>query len=159
MGASESKPEPAAEPDPKFMTNPEVADALPLHALSDEQIVAISRQLAHHEAHAGPASPSTAAYARALAARAAPPPGYKVPRVRFGKTELQMPILTCGGMRVQQSAIPDHLLPRFPTLGLSIGYHEMSDIDPTVQARRRAVDIFPRLCSGGGVPSSWGMPR
>ena len=26
-----------------------------------------------------------------------------VPKVRFGRTELQMPIVTCGGMRMQQS--------------------------------------------------------
>lgn len=28
---------------------------------------------------------------------------FKCPKVRFGKTELQMPILTCGGMRMQQT--------------------------------------------------------
>ena len=27
--------------------------------------------------------------------------GFKCPKVRFGKTELQMPSVTCGGMRVQ----------------------------------------------------------
>ena len=29
--------------------------------------------------------------------------GHKCPKVRFGRTELQMPIITCGGMRLQQS--------------------------------------------------------
>ena len=33
----------------------------------------------------------------------------KVPKVRFGKTELQMPIITCGGMRLQNSWIPDNV--------------------------------------------------
>lgn len=28
------------------------------------------------------------------------------PKVRFGRTELQMPILTCGGMRMQQTWAP-----------------------------------------------------
>merc|ERR1711865_536537 len=29
--------------------------------------------------------------------------GFQCPKVRFGRTELQMPIITCGGMRLQQS--------------------------------------------------------
>ena len=32
---------------------------------------------------------------------------FTVPKVRFGKTEIQMPIITCGGMRVQETWIPD----------------------------------------------------
>ncbi|KAL7539804.1 hypothetical protein ACHAXR_010098 [Thalassiosira sp. AJA248-18] len=32
---------------------------------------------------------------------------FKIPKVRFGKTELQMPIITCGGMRVQETWVPD----------------------------------------------------
>jgi len=31
----------------------------------------------------------------------------KIPKVRFGRTELQMPIITCGGMRIQETWIPD----------------------------------------------------
>ena len=31
----------------------------------------------------------------------------KVPKVRFGKTELQMPVVTCGGMRIQSTWMPD----------------------------------------------------
>jgi predicted aldo/keto reductase-like oxidoreductase len=34
---------------------------------------------------------------------------FTVPKVRFGKTEIQMPIITCGGMRVQETWIPDTL--------------------------------------------------
>lgn len=34
--------------------------------------------------------------------------GAKVPKVRFGKTELLMPIVTCGGMRVQKTWFPDN---------------------------------------------------
>lgn len=33
----------------------------------------------------------------------------KVPKVRFGKTELQMPLITCGGMRLQNSWLPDNI--------------------------------------------------
>ena len=33
----------------------------------------------------------------------------KVPKVRFGKTELQMPVVTCGGMRLQNTWLPDTL--------------------------------------------------
>lgn len=32
---------------------------------------------------------------------------WTVPKVRFGRTELMMPIVTCGGMRVQQTWLPD----------------------------------------------------
>lgn len=28
---------------------------------------------------------------------------FKCPKVRFGRTELMMPIITCGGMRMQQT--------------------------------------------------------
>lgn len=35
--------------------------------------------------------------------------GVKVPKVRFGRTELQMPIVTCGGMRVQKTWVPDNM--------------------------------------------------
>ena len=34
---------------------------------------------------------------------------FKCPKVRFGKTELQMPLITCGGMRLQNSWIPDNV--------------------------------------------------
>jgi predicted aldo/keto reductase-like oxidoreductase len=37
----------------------------------------------------------------------APPVGTMVPKRRFGRTELQMPILTCGGMRAQYKWGPD----------------------------------------------------
>eukprot|EP00980_Cylindrotheca_fusiformis_P020904 scaffold7925_cov101-Cylindrotheca_fusiformis.AAC.1 len=37
---------------------------------------------------------------------------FNVPKVRFGKTELQMPLITCGGMRLQNSWLPDS----FPVL-------------------------------------------
>ena len=33
----------------------------------------------------------------------------KVPKVRFGKTNLQMPVLTCGGMRLQNTWCPDSI--------------------------------------------------
>mmetsp|Transcript_36206 Transcript_36206/g.71272 ORF Transcript_36206/g.71272 Transcript_36206/m.71272 type:complete len:488 (+) Transcript_36206:70-1533(+) len=38
-----------------------------------------------------------------------------VPKVRFGRTELQMPIITCGGMRFQETWLPDNI----PLLSLS----------------------------------------
>jgi uncharacterized protein len=34
---------------------------------------------------------------------------FKVPKVRYGKTELEMPVVTCGGMRVQKTWMPDNL--------------------------------------------------
>merc|ERR1712150_123311 len=32
---------------------------------------------------------------------------FQVPKVRYGRTELMIPIVTCGGMRVQQTWLPD----------------------------------------------------
>ena len=34
---------------------------------------------------------------------------FKVPTVRFGRTNIQMPIITCGGMRIQETWLPDTL--------------------------------------------------
>ncbi|KAL9179812.1 hypothetical protein ACHAXT_007782 [Thalassiosira profunda] len=34
---------------------------------------------------------------------------FTIPKVRFGRTEVQMPIVTCGGMRVQETWVPDTL--------------------------------------------------
>lgn len=36
------------------------------------------------------------------------PVSFQVPKVRFGRTELQMPIVTCGGMRLQHTWMPDN---------------------------------------------------
>ena len=152
MGSKSSTPAEPEQPKEKFLYDAAVADALPLDELSNEQIVAISRQLKHHEAHAPPGSPSPAAYAQTLVARSTPTGAYKVPTVRFGKTELQMPILTCGGMRVQQSWMPDHFTPGAvgpSALGMSIGYHKMDQIDPAVQAN--LIKIIRRAISHGIV--------
>ncbi|CAB9511443.1 Aldo keto reductase [Seminavis robusta] len=35
--------------------------------------------------------------------------GFQCPKLRFGKTEIQIPIITCGGMRIQQTWCPDNL--------------------------------------------------
>jgi predicted aldo/keto reductase-like oxidoreductase len=40
---------------------------------------------------------------------------FKCPKVRFGKTELQMPIITCGSMRFQHTWMPDNV----PVVGSS----------------------------------------
>mmetsp|Transcript_22725 Transcript_22725/g.63198 ORF Transcript_22725/g.63198 Transcript_22725/m.63198 type:complete len:647 (+) Transcript_22725:120-2060(+) len=34
---------------------------------------------------------------------------FQVPKVRFGRTEVQMPIVTCGGMRIQQTWLPENI--------------------------------------------------
>ena len=34
-------------------------------------------------------------------------PPFQVPKVRFGRTNIQMPIITCGGMQLQQTWFPD----------------------------------------------------
>ena len=65
--------------------------------LSQEEMVALTENLSQK--------------ATALSAS----PVYKCPKKRFGKTELQIPIVTCGGMRLQQTWMPDFLWPLAPS--------------------------------------------
>lgn len=78
--------------------------------VSDESLLKIVRQLDFWAAPEQKASDEeVTALARRLvrAATWRSRPKRDVPRVRFGRTEISMPIVTCGGMRLQQSWIPD----------------------------------------------------
>ena len=77
--------------------------------LDADQQISIARQLVWAFKSASAAGKSPAETAEAMRARGdalvatATLPSFACPKVRFGKTELQMPIVTCGGMRMQQS--------------------------------------------------------
>ena len=131
MGAFNSKP---VEPTERStIQNPAVAAAI-LRAdsgvkLDDIQITKIARQLdfASGESGGGLDGDALATYAQTLVARVVDDKsGPSVPKVRFGRTELMMPIVTCGGMRVQQTWCPDTL---------PIATSKISGIDPVCQVR------------------------
>jgi hypothetical protein len=75
----------------------------PEHNLSTDDLVNLTKRLVHaatwryrlnnDDEKDGAATESSAAMV--------------VPKVRYGRTELQMPIVTCGGMRLQQTWMPD----------------------------------------------------
>jgi len=64
------------------------------HALSKEDLVDLTQRLVH---------------AATWRSRLEDENAFRVPKVRFGRTEIQMPIITCGGMRLQQTWCPDNI--------------------------------------------------
>ena len=66
-------------------------------SLSNEEMVALTENLSQ----------------KATALSATTP--FQCPKKRFGKTELQIPIVTCGGMRLQQTWMPDFIWPLAPS--------------------------------------------
>jgi hypothetical protein len=125
-------------PMPTFLSNQAVIDTLTelmkengnMDKLSDDALVKICRQLEYfytEEKVVG--EKEMLALAKSLvdqsvwyhpllaeqsaAATVSPPDSKviqsKVPKVRFGKTELQISIITCGGMRLQNSWLPDNI--------------------------------------------------
>lgn len=80
--------------------------------LSDESLVKITRQLDFWYKHGKLSNESFLALASRLvdaAQLATASSGFKVPTLRFGRTEIQIPIVTTGGMRVQQTWFPDNV--------------------------------------------------
>ena len=79
-------------------------------ALDDDQVLKIAGQLEFASAE-GKELP---ARAQSLLAEL-PAKTVQVPKVRFGRTELMMPLVTMGGMRLQQTWVPDTT----PVIGIS----------------------------------------
>ena len=78
--------------------------------LSDESLVKVTRQLEFWHQHGNLSSESLLALSERLVNAAVMPfeednndEKFKVPTRRFGRTEIQMPIVTMGGMRVQHT--------------------------------------------------------
>jgi diketogulonate reductase-like aldo/keto reductase len=97
--------------------------------LDDDQIVKIKRQLVFKK-ESGEGGGDLQAKAAELVA-VTQHEGFKVPKVRFGRTGLMMPIVTCGGMRVQQTWCPD-------SAGV-LATTKMSGIDNRCQANLIAI--------------------
>ena len=97
---------------PSFLDDEDVRNALQqsLDKLSDEQIVKICRQLQFWHKEVSDSNELLAITKRLIHQSLwfkENKDEAKVPTVRFGKTELQMPIVTCGGMRLQATWLPD----------------------------------------------------
>lgn len=101
---------------PKFLANkdtcPESVHSIikeKLSEISDEALIKLSRQL-QFWIDEGLSEQELAKVAQRLVDEATiTKTTFQCPRVRFGKTELKMPIVTCGSMRFQYSWLPDDL--------------------------------------------------
>jgi hypothetical protein len=79
-----------------------------LDRISGESLIKLTRQLQFWYAEKSLSQAAMLALTQDLIATATIcHTNFTVPKVRFGKTELQMPIVTCGGMRVQTTWLPD----------------------------------------------------
>mmetsp|Transcript_71947 Transcript_71947/g.203956 ORF Transcript_71947/g.203956 Transcript_71947/m.203956 type:complete len:478 (+) Transcript_71947:139-1572(+) len=77
-------------------------------SLSPDEQTKVSRKVIYeYEREKATSAPGTDlsgyVHERVAAHSALPEAGYQCPKVRFGRTELQMPIVTCGGMRIQET--------------------------------------------------------
>ncbi|KAL7553252.1 hypothetical protein ACHAWF_016919 [Thalassiosira exigua] len=108
---------------PTFLSSPvgpRIASVLEKHgdAIRDDSFLKIVRQLEFWHADRKLPDDELSALAERLARAASwrelvdgeeGDAAFQIPKVRFGKTEVRMPIVTCGGMRVQETWIPDHI--------------------------------------------------
>jgi len=122
--SEEKKEEDTDGNSPSFLSSslgPKVASILEKYSIHDDSLLKIARQLEfwHHAADQNLSDEEFLALAERLAKIASwreevddesipEEKKFKVPKVRYGRTELQMPIITCGGMRIQETWIPDN---------------------------------------------------
>ena len=82
-----------------------------LEKLSDEALIKICRQLNFWVSEENLSKEDIKQVAKMLAEQSTwyqqKDCDFKVPTRRFGKTEINIPILTCGGMRLQNTWLPD----------------------------------------------------
>lgn len=83
-----------------------------LEGLSDEALIKICRQLEFWITEEKLSKEHTLCLTKMLVDQSTwfqqdSSKNFKVPTRRFGKTEINMPILTCGGMRLQNTWLPD----------------------------------------------------
>jgi hypothetical protein len=98
---------------PSFLTSPtgpRIADIIAAHAekIHDDSFVKIIRQLEFWYKQQTLSDDEFVALAERLAVVATwredtGDDKFVIPKVRFGKTEVMIPIVTCGGMRVQET--------------------------------------------------------
>ena len=115
-------PVPAFLSDPKYGQPNRISAAINAHieSIPDDSIIKLTRQLEfwHAEGLGVDEMVNLAerlVHAATWRSRVADTDGegkqgkFTVPKVRFGRTELEMPIVTCGGMRLQWTWLPDSL--------------------------------------------------
>lgn len=112
-----------------------------VNMLSDEQIIKICRQLEFWYSEKGGNLKAKSDYSEMVKLaenlvdqsvwyKKDPSSIIQVPKVRFGKTELRMPVVTCGGMRFQNTWLPDSLpllIPKRKTVLASTAQQNVKD--------------------------------
>lgn len=98
---------------PTFLsTVPKVSQVIAAHVdtISNEALIKLVRQLEFWHEEEGVTEDDLVDICKDLMHTASmQSTEFVVPKVRFGKTEIQIPIVTCGGMRLQQTWMPDNL--------------------------------------------------
>lgn len=105
-GASSSLVRPAIADDPELRELVGTAT----ETMDDDQLFKLVRQMEWHKAsglHSGEGE--LREVCKCLINLVSEVKTTKVPTKRFGRTGIQMPIVTCGGMRLQQTWMPDNL--------------------------------------------------
>mmetsp|Transcript_21172 Transcript_21172/g.29938 ORF Transcript_21172/g.29938 Transcript_21172/m.29938 type:complete len:621 (+) Transcript_21172:81-1943(+) len=86
-----------------------------LDKIPDESLIKLTRQLEFWKEHGDLSNEQMIDLTKRLVhtgswrSRLADGDSFHVPHVRFGRTELQMPIVTTGGMRIQHTWMPDSM--------------------------------------------------
>ena len=119
-----------------------VAGRLPLDQYGDEELVKLTRQLEFAVSKNGGGIDSF--LENIVSSQSNDMNRIKVPKRRFGKTNLQVSIVTCGGMRFQETWCPDTLFPlgsRSPVVGFGMSAIKTSCQNNLIATIRRALAI------------------
>jgi hypothetical protein len=107
--------------DPAFFADGSVGPAIAqvvkcnLDRIPDESLIKITRQLEFWQSQGDMSADELVELTKRLVRAASwrshmdDDNAFRVPKRRFGRTEMQMPIITCGGMRIQHTWIPDNI--------------------------------------------------
>jgi hypothetical protein len=75
--------------------------------LNEDEFMNLANELVHVATWFHRVFPSVESSSKLTVAQLKEHSTFQVPKVRFGRTSLQIPIITCGGMRLQQTWLPD----------------------------------------------------
>ena len=119
-----------------------VANRLPLDLYGDEELVKLTRQLEYAVSKNGGGIDSF--LENIVSSQCNDLNRINIPKRRFGKTNLQVSIVTCGGMRIQETMMPDtipFLGSRSPVVGFGMSAIKTSCQNNLIATIRRALSI------------------